>query len=375
MLKIPINNAGETPEIYTGDSVFEELKRWLFSHSSEIDSIFVLTDKNTRSCCLDKLTNFIPLLQAAEILQIEPGEKSKSLSTAEYLWKELSAKGATRRSLMINLGGGVVTDLGGFVASTYNRGIPFIHIPTSLMGMVDAAIGGKTGINLGNIKNQIGTFHQPEAIFISTTFLSTLPYYELRNGIAEVIKIALISDILLWGKLKLLRVLDFLLVFEDESMWSELINTAVWDKSAIVIRDFKEKEHREILNFGHTIGHAFESLSLSLLGKHPSHGHAIALGMICESFISVIKSGLDIGDRDSIIEIVLTHFKYFPLQDKDVDLMMNFMAYDKKRRNSGLRLSLLKSPGNAVPGIICTPEEILESINFYRSLGEESEES
>jgi 3-dehydroquinate synthase len=169
--------------------------------------------------------------------------------------------------------------------------------------------------------------------------------------------------------------MDFLIEFENEFTWSELVDTAIGAKSAIVNRDFTEKNIREILNFGHTIGHAFESLSLSFLGKHLSHGHAIGLGMICESFMSVIKSGLDIGDRDSIIDIVLTHFKYFPLQDKDVDLMMNFMAYDKKRRKSGLRLSLLQSPGNAVPGIICTPEEILESINFYRSIGEESEAS
>ena len=359
---------GKTARIYTGSTVFQELNAFLGNLSPGPDSIFILTDKQTRSCCLEVLTCAVPSLLAAEVVEIPAGEKNKSLKSAEHLWKILAFKGASRHSLMINLGGGVITDLGGFVASTFKRGIPFIHIPTSLLGMVDAAIGGKTGINLGDIKNQIGTFQNPDAIFISTIFLGTLDSYELLSGFAEIIKIALVADIHLWKKLGSIRLQDLLKMQPDKEIWEDLVSASVAIKCRIVEQDFREKNLREILNFGHTIGHAFESLSLQTNRKPLSHGHAIALGMICESYLSVRKSGLDSGDRDAIIRMIFPDYEYYPLQSKDLDFMMGFIEHDKKRRGLGGRFSLLRSPGNAISGELCEPGEIIESIDFYRTL-------
>jgi 3-dehydroquinate synthase len=359
---------GKAAEIYTGSTVFHELNSFLGNLSSAIDSIFILTDKKTRSCCLEILTSVVPTLQPAEVLEIPGGEKDKSLKSAELLWNILSRKGASRRSLLINLGGGVITDLGGFVASTFKRGIPFIHIPTSLLGMVDAAIGGKTGINLGDIKNQVGTFHHPDAIFIHTGFLGTLDSYEILSGFAEIIKIALVADIRLWEKLESIRLQNLLNWNPDEVIWEELVTASVAAKCRIVEQDFREKNLREILNFGHTIGHAFESISLHKKRKPLSHGHAIALGMICESYLSAIKTGLDAKDRDAIIRMIFPDFEYYPLQREDIDFMMDFIGHDKKRRSSGLRFSLLQSPGSAISGVHCGPLEIMESIDFYLTL-------
>jgi 3-dehydroquinate synthase len=368
-MRLTLNTGpGKAAGIYTGSTVFQELNTFLGNLSPGPDSIFILTDKQSRSCCLEVLTCAVSSLLAAEVLEIPAGEKNKSLKSAEHLWNILAFKGASRRSLLINLGGGVITDLGGFVASTFKRGIPFIHIPTSLLGMVDAAIGGKTGINLGDIKNQIGTFQNPEAIFISTGFLGTLDSYELLSGFAEIIKIALVADICLWKKLGSIRLQDLLKMKPDKEIWEDLISASVAIKCRIVEQDFREKNLREILNFGHTIGHAFESLSLQTNRNPLSHGHAIALGMICESYLSVMKSGLDSGDRDAIIRMIFPDYEYYPLHRKDLDFMMEFIEYDKKRRSSGACFSLLRSPGNAISGERCEPGEIIESIDFYRAL-------
>ncbi len=359
---------GKATEICSGSEVFQELNAFLGNISPGTDSIFILSDTKTKSSCLGRLISFAPSLQKAEILEIPAGEKNKSLKTAGHIWNVLANSGASRRSLLINLGGGVITDLGGFVASTFNRGIPFINIPTSLLGMVDAAIGGKTGINLGDIKNQVGTFHHPDAIFIHTGFLETLDSYGLLSGFAEIIKTALVADNRLWKKLGSIRLQDLLNKPLDEAIWEELISESVAVKCRIVEQDFSEKNLREILNFGHTIGHAFESISLQKNRKSLSHGHAIALGMICESQLSTLKTGLDIKDQEVITRMIFPDFEYYPLQAKDVDFMVDFIGHDKKRRGSGLRFSLLRSPGNAIPGVTCDPGEILESIDFYRSL-------
>jgi len=359
---------GKAARIFTGSAVFQELNIFLGNLSSGPDSVFILTDKQTRSCCLDVLTSAVPSLSAAEILEIPEGEKNKSLKSAEHLWKVLAGRGASRCSLLINLGGGVITDLGGFVASTFNRGIRFIHIPTSLLGMVDASVGGKTCINLGDIKNQIGTFQNPDAIFIHTGFLESLDSYGLLSGFAEIIKIALVADIHLWKKLDSVRLQNLLKMQPDREIWEDLISESVAIKCHIVEQDFREKNLREILNFGHTIGHAFESLSLQTNRNPLSHGHSVALGMICESHLSVEKSGLDPGDRDAVIRMIFPDYDYYPLSSKDLDFMMEFIGYDKKRKGSEACFSLLRSPGNAISGVRCKPDEIIESIDFYRTL-------
>jgi len=368
-MRLTLNTGpGKAAEIYTGSAVLQDLSTWLGSTSSITDSIFILTDNKARSCCLETLTTVIPSLKTAEIIEIPAGEKNKSLRSAEHLWNILAERGASRRSLLINLGGGIITDLGGFVASTFKRGIPFIHVPTSLLGMVDAAIGGKTAINLGDIKNQVGTFHYPDAIFIHTGFLGTLDSEGLLSGFAEIIKIALVAELQLWEKLGSIRLKVLLKSRPEEAIWEDLVSESVATKCRIVEQDFREKNIREILNFGHTIGHAFESLSLKNNSKPLSHGHAVALGMICESYLSSLKTGMDPKERDAIINTILPDYEYYPLHGEDPDFMMDFIFHDKKRRGSGSRFSLLRSPGDAIPGVICEPGEIIESIDFYRTL-------
>lgn len=355
-------------EIHSGSSVFRELDSWLKERSATTDSIFILTDTNTRTHCIDLLLSGVPSLKSAVLLEIPAGEKTKSIRTASELWKNLSANGASRRSLLVNLGGGVVTDIGGFVASTFNRGIPFIHIPTTLLGMVDAAIGGKNGINLGNVKNQVGTFQHPDAIFIHTPFLETQDLYGLQVGFAEIIKIALVADPVLWKKLATGKLSDFLAKGTKGAVLDDLVFSAAAAKGEITVKDFREKNLREILNFGHTIGHAFESISMRGRKKPLAHGHAVALGMICETWLSVQKSGLTAPDMDSIVELILDLYEFYPLSGRQAESMLKFIGYDKKRRNSGIRFSLLNSPGHAVTGITCEPDEISASLDFYRSL-------
>jgi 3-dehydroquinate synthase len=359
---------GKAAEIFTGFSVFNDLKVWLENGSAATDSIFILTDKKIRSCCMERLTSAVPSLKSAIILEIPDGEKYKSLKSAEHLWNLLAGKGASRHSLLINVGGGVITDLGGFVASTFKRGIPFIHIPTTLLAMVDAAIGGKNAINLEDIKNQIGTFQNPDAIFISTGFLGSLDSYAILSGFAEIIKIALVSDQQLWKELCSVQMEDLLKKRSYNGLWENLVSKTVTLKCRIVEQDFREKDLREILNFGHTIGHAFESLSFHQNNKKLAHGHAVALGMICESYLSVIKTGLELEQRDAIIHIISSNYEYYPLHNEDINFIMEFIVHDKKRRGSGAHFSLLKSPGNPIPGELCEPEKIIKAIDFYRTI-------
>jgi len=359
---------GKIPEIYSGSSVFQEMTTWLQNHSNTPDSIFILTDTNTRKYCLNALINELPALGGAIVLEIEAGERNKSLESATCLWNELSVKGASRNSLLINLGGGMITDLGGFVASTFKRGIPFVHVPTSLLGMVDAAIGGKTGINFGDSKNQVGLFRNPDAIFISTGFLKTLDPLEVLSGISEIFKIALVADASLWEKLRSIRIEDQLIINPGNTIWEELINASILIKCRVVEQDFRDHHIREILNFGHTIGHAFESLALHKNEKL-SHGHSVALGMICESYLSVKKAGLDENSRDEIVQRILPIFPHYHLDDKDLKLIMDFMIQDKKRRAGEFRFSLLDSPGKAIQGVPFGSSEIIDSINFYRTFG------
>ncbi len=360
--------AGKATEIFTGYSVFNELNAWLEHRLSFIDSIFILTNKKVRSCCMDRLLLAVPSLRTADILEIPDGEKYKSLKSAEHLWNLLAGKSASRHTLLINLGGGVITDLGGFVASTFKRGIPFIHIPTTLLGMVDAAIGGKNAINLEDIKNQIGTFQNPDAIFISTGFLGSLDSYAILSGLGEIIKTALVADKKLWEELRSICLEDFLKKKSYDEIQEGIVSKTIAIKCSIVEQDFREKNLREILNFGHTIGHAFESLSLQKNSEKLAHGHAITLGMICESYLSVIKTGLEIEERDAIIHMIFSNYEYFPLHNEDLDFIMKFIDHDKKRRGSEARFSLLKSIGNPIPGVLCEPDEITQSIDFYRTL-------
>ncbi|MFN7100541.1 MAG: 3-dehydroquinate synthase family protein, partial [Flavobacterium sp.] len=269
--------------IYFNEEAYQELNIHLQNNS--YSSIFIIVDTNTNELCLP---NFLPLLEtdvAIEIIEFEAGEENKNIETCVQIWNVLTELGADRKSLVINLGGGVVTDLGGFVASTFKRGIDFIHIPTTLLSMVDASVGGKNGVDLGNLKNQIGVINVPLMVLIDTQYLETVPQTEMRSGLAEMLKHGLIYDRAYWNQFLDLAAIDY-------ADFDALIYRSVEIKNEIVTQDPTEKNIRKALNFGHTLGHAIESYFLESIEKTTLlHGEAIAVGMILESFIAM-KKGL-----------------------------------------------------------------------------------
>jgi 3-dehydroquinate synthase len=275
--------------IFSGPKSNLSIKSFILAAKDTYSGIFILVDTNTRMVCLPVLQRLADLPDDVKILEVEPGEKSKSFETTIKLWNELAALGADRYSLLICLGGGVICDLGGFVASTYQRGIEFVYIPTSLLAQVDAAIGGKTGINLNQLKNYVGLFSTPKAIFILTEFLQSLPFAELLAGYAEVVKHALLSSEKTFRQLTK--------QFPDQQSirnckeWDPIVSHSVKVKSNVVNSDPTEKGLRKILNFGHTVGHAFESHSLNSGNTTLPHGYAVAMGLIVELCLSVKLSG------------------------------------------------------------------------------------
>ena len=369
MMKLTLNpGTGTAAEIFSGPGIFHEIQNFITARLPVTDKVFILVDENTRRCCLPVLADNVPVLEDSEIIEIRSGEKNKSIRSAEFLWTVLTGKNATRSSLLVNLGGGMVTDLGGFVASTFKRGISFIHIPTTLIGMADASIGGKTAINLGNFKNQVGSFQNPEAVFVHPGFLSSLDTYELLSGLAEILKIALVADPILWDKLLALTLHQLMKIPVDEKVWEELINASIENKCRIVREDFRDRNLRRVLNFGHTVGHAFESLSLTKNRKPISHGHAIALGILCEAHLSVMKTGLKEKDMEDILRLVLGEYEYILLDEKETRFIISCIRQDKKLTFKELRMPLLEDAGKAISGVICSESEIRDSLDFYRSI-------
>lgn len=282
------------------------------------------------------LQNGVLSFRDAEVLEIETGEKSKSIETIVRLWTLLTESGADRNSLLLNLGGGVVTDIGGFTAATFMRGIDFINMPTTLLAMVDASVGGKNGINFKDYKNQIGTFDEPKAVFASPVFLKTLPVDEIRSGFAEVIKHALISDQSKWEEVKSIQ--------QIESVnWFGIIKESIWTKNKIVNSDYRDKHLRKALNFGHTIGHALESYSHQHSSNPLKHGEAIAIGMIGETYLSQHHCGLDERVATEIIGFIRNH--YSNDIDFDTEAIISLMKGDKKNTSDKINFSLIGAIG------------------------------
>ena len=261
MISGRVVEVGRTRIVY-GTQALSSLQKMISRPTFRNCKAFILTDNNTRLHCLPLLLNSCPALSGAFVLEIEGGEHSKTLSEAERLWMELVSQKAGRDSFLVNLGGGVVSDLGGFVASGFKRGIRYINVPTSLTGMADAAIGGKTAVNLQQVKNQIGFFYPGEGVFIDRVFLSTLPGAHLKSGFAEVIKSALLGDPVLWRKIRKQGISNILNQGPEGKLMDELVMKTVVFKNRICCQDFREKKRRKILNFGHTFGHALEAFSL-----------------------------------------------------------------------------------------------------------------
>ncbi|MCQ9633353.1 3-dehydroquinate synthase [Chryseobacterium sp. WG23] len=339
---------------------FSQLNEFL--HEKSFSKIFILVDENTHEYCLPILLGNMETDLGFEILEIEAGEEMKNIQTANQLWEILTEMQADRKALVINLGGGVITDMGGFVASTYKRGIQFINIPTTLLSMCDASIGGKTGIDLMHYKNMVGTFAFPEQIFIFPKFLETLPFKELRSGFAEMLKHGLIADKAHWEQLIQIHKLEVETVIP-------YIQTSMDIKQDVVEKDFHEKNIRKTLNFGHTIGHAVESLCLQQ--KNPIlHGEAVAMGMICESHLAYLENLISKEDSQSIIENIQRYYPYLDISDFKDDDITALLMNDKKNTDSKINFSLLSEIGACNYDYQCSQKNILKSLDFYRKLND-----
>lgn len=304
--------------------------------NSDYSSLFVLVDENTNTHCLPILLAQLAVDIPIEIIEIEPGESNKNSATCLQLWEVLTDLKADRKSVLLNLGGGVLTDIGGFVAATFKRGIDFISIPTTLLAMVDASIGGKTGIDLGVLKNQVGVFANPKAVLIDSNYLTTLPAKEMRCGLAEMLKHGLIYDKAYWSKFAALDLLD-------TSDLEQLIYRSIEIKAEIVQQDPTEKGVRKALNFGHTLGHALES---HFFQNNLAHGEAVAMGMILESYISWKKNSLTSEEYFQIKETIHSIYKPISITDTDVESVIDLLIHDKKNENGKVQFTLLKGIGN-----------------------------
>jgi 3-dehydroquinate synthase len=355
-------------DLYTGTSVFSSVTDYLKKHFSDSNQVFILVDENTKVHCLPGLQSYVPRLQNARVIEVQSGDISKSIETATYVWSKLSEMHADRDSILVNLGGGAISDLGGFVAATFKRGIIYMNIPTTLLGMVDGAIGGKTALNLSNLKNQIGVFALPRAIFIYTGFLRTLDKKHMFSGIAEIMKYGLVTDAGLWNKM---IKLDYRKIIEApfrNTVWDDMIKKTVKTKSDIVEKDFRDINERKILNFGHTFGHAFETISMNGNQEGLLHGHAVALGMICESYLSTLKTGLGQKDLEQIVSVITSNFNLYPFGRETYPAILEIMRKDKKSVNGQLAFTLIKRPGSAVINQFCSADMIEKAIDFYCQL-------
>ena len=319
--------------------------------------VFLLTDSNTSRHCEPAFLRAFPEAVTWKRLSMNAGEEHKTIDTCMDLWTGLSGEGADRRSLLVNLGGGVVTDLGGFVASTYQRGIDFINIPTTLLSMVDASVGGKTGVDLGSLKNQIGVINQPVMVLVDTGYLKTLDPRELRSGFAEMLKHGLIRDAAYWKELCNLQ---------PEQVTGQHIYHSVALKNEVVQKDPTEKNLRKILNFGHTLGHAIESYYLNCQGAEPLlHGEAIAVGMILESYLSVELCGLPLSDCDAIKKVILGHFPRVPISGEQREAIRMLLVHDKKNAHGRIFFSLLEGIGNACYNREVPPALMARAFDYY----------
>ena len=323
--------------VYFDETGYEKLASYLIT--ANYSKIFILVDENTSQYCLPHLLNNLATEIEIEIIELEVGEIHKNIATCTEVWGALSELGGDRKSILINLGGGVISDLGGFVACTFKRGIDFINIPTTLLSMVDASIGGKNGVDLGNLKNQIGIIREPKAVIVDTQFLSTLPQKEMRSGLAEMLKHGLIFDKKYWDKFKSLKDLSA----ED---LNHLIHQSIQIKNTIVCEDLTENGIRKSLNFGHTLGHAIESYFLENEDKASLlHGEAIAVGMILESYISREKGLLKNEEYQEIKYIINDIFERIEFTQNEIEKIIELLIFDKKNEFGKVQFALLDGIG------------------------------
>lgn len=331
------------------ESSFESLVKDDYSKGK----IVIIVDENSHDFCLEYLITTFEELKEAEVMLLPAGEDNKVMEVCYQVWEALSDYQVSRKDLVINLGGGLVTDMGGFIASVYKRGVDFIHVPTTLLGMVDASIGGKTGIDVGAFKNQIGTFCFPKNLFIDPRFLQTLPEEELLNGYAEMLKHALIQDKNYWHELTQIESLSDL-------MDLTLIEKSVLIKSHIVSIDPKESNERKKLNFGHTIGHGIEGY---FLDKSPiPHGYAVGIGMIAEAYLSLDRGLINESEFVEIEGFLAPLFPKIELEESEIDEVIELILNDKKNSEGKIKCCLLTDIGSSIIDQVLTKDEVVKGL-------------
>lgn len=341
------------------ENAYQKLNAFISGYNPS--AIFILVDENTNNYCLPILLEALETEAQIEIIEIEAGEENKNLDTCAGVWHALTELGADRKSLMINLGGGVITDLGGFVASVFKRGIAFVNIPTTLLSMVDASVGGKTGVDLGVLKNQIGLFSNPEMVLVDTRYLETVSDRELRSGLAEIIKYGITYDVKLWNKINNFKEISI-------SAINKLIHRSIEIKNEVVTKDPKEKGLRKILNFGHTLGHAIESYFLESEDKENlTHGEAIAIGMVTESFISQKLLNFPSEHVKAIKETILGIYEKVYIDPVDYEGIIGLLIHDKKNVGGQINFVLLTDFEQFKLDCNVEKELLVAALNFYNA--------
>ena len=324
------------------------------------DKLFVLTDNNTEKLCFPLISELEEVHNAGKII-LKSGDENKNLESLASIWTYLTDHGATRHSLLINLGGGLISDIGGFAAATFKRGIKCINIPTTILGAVDASVGGKTSINFNGLKNEIGAFAAAVSVLIDAEFFKTLDHANFMSGYAEMLKHGLISD-----EKTLNKILAFDTQNIDYDKLTEIVIESVYIKEDVVQKDPYEKDIRKALNLGHTIGHAFESRSYAI--KKPiQHGYAVAWGLVCELYLSYKKCYFPKEILQKVVYFIKENYGTFDFSCDEYEALYELMKHDKKNATRDkINFTLLNDVGSVVLNQTATKEEIFESIDFLR---------
>lgn len=345
--------------VYFNETCYTAINKYI--KDSNFSKIFILVDENTHQYCLPLFLERLETQLVIEIIEIESGELNKNIDTCLGVWNTLSDFNADRKSVLINIGGGVITDLGGFVACTFKRGIAFVNVPTTLLAMVDASVGGKTGVDLGHLKNQIGVISSPDLVLIDTKFLTTLAQEQMRSGLAEMLKHGLITGNGYWDKFQNLSKL----VLTDLDV---LIYESVIIKRNVVVEDPFENGLRKTLNFGHTLGHAIESYFLSNPNKKTLlHGEAIVVGMVLAAYISTVLVGFPKSNTDAIKNLFLNYYDKVLIIESDYKAIMDFLKYDKKNNHGNINFVLLEAIGKCKIDCLVEDNIIIDAFEYYNS--------
>lgn len=333
--------------------ISESLKTFLATQ--DYSKIIVLTDTNTKRFCYPIIKDSLP---KHTVITVKHGEENKNLQTCELIWSAMTEAQLDRHALMINLGGGVIGDMGGFCAATYKRGIDFIQLPTTLLSQVDASVGGKLGIDFQGFKNHLGVFTLPNAVLIDPIFLETLSEREKRSGFAEILKHCLIQDVNKWNEIRRKDLAD-----QD---LPDLIAHSVEIKKKVVEQDPTEKGLRKILNFGHTLGHAIETFFLPQGKKRLFHGEAIATGMVCESYIAYTRGLIDERTLEQVEEFIFSIYGKVDIDAADFDTIIGLTLQDKKNKGKEVRFSLINAAGSCLYDIVVTKNEMKKALEYYK---------